>query len=144
MTDREDAATRFTRIWFVSMLLGAVFVSSCTGNSAERKPATNSATSGRIGAAQSKHGDAIIRCLSDKGWKVTDTGDSFEVDVGPEQQAAFDADDRACLAEVGASLPAPKLSEADFRHLYRHQLRMVECLRRFGYPPVDSPPSEQQ
>lgn len=124
--------------------LSVILLSTGCSGASNRSESSSSSSGGPIGAVQQAQGQEIIRCLTEKGWKVEDTGDGFEVDVGPEQQAAFDADDRACIAEVGTLVPAPKLDADDFRRLYRHQLQMVTCLEKLGYPPVGTPPSEQQ
>ena len=76
----------------------------------------------------------IVACVQGKGWTVTVTSPgSFEADIPPDQQTAYEADIRGCYIEhrVGTA-PAPPLTEDLARAEYAAQVRARQCLIDLG------------
>jgi hypothetical protein len=85
----------------------------------------------------------LAACLKEAGWTVTlDPGKGMLSEVPDAQRGAWFAAQEVCGKEFDAQFPAPKMTEENWRTLYRHQLWLVDCLEKEGFPPVSTPPSE--
>jgi hypothetical protein len=87
----------------------------------------------------------IAGCLRDKGWDATIEWDGgMHASVGPDRQAAFEADKLACWDVFGGPPPYVPPTDAQIRAIYdywAHDLR--DCLIGMGYA-IGEPPSKQE
>lgn len=84
--------------------------------------------------------DRLISCLREEGWAVALTEDGFEVEVGQDNDEAFQASETACTERIGAfPTPAPP-TEQEIEGLYALNLKAVQCLKEQGIT-VEPPPS---
>jgi len=85
--------------------------------------------------------EARTACLQDRGWDVTlDVQGAILANYPPEQEAAFEADNSACLAEAGVDVDAG-LTDAEFTTAYLWYQEIGECLTAHGWD-VPEQPSE--
>jgi hypothetical protein len=76
----------------------------------------------------------IVACVQGKGWAVTVASPgSFEADIPPDQQTAYEADLKGCYIEhrVGTA-PAPPLTEDLATTEHAAQVRARQCLIDLG------------
>lgn len=86
-----------------------------------------------------------MRCMRDAGWDEHLEPDfSLTGTVPPEQRDAYQQSSAECEAAYEAEFPMPVLTAADYRARYADELKTMKCLEHEGYPPVDSPISEQR
>lgn len=87
----------------------------------------------------------LLRCMRDAGWEVHLEPDfSLTGQVPIDQRSANMRDNEACQAAYEAAHPKPVLTAADYRARYADELKTMKCLEHEGYPPVESPISEQR
>lgn len=89
----------------------------------------------------------LLRCLREAGWEAKYDGANNTIFLGkvpPEQQERRSADEQRCSSEADAKNPARVLTDADYKDLYRQELKAMKCLEAAGFPPSQQPISEQQ
>ncbi|MCM3659119.1 hypothetical protein M3147_17835 [Agromyces mediolanus] len=86
---------------------------------------------------------ARTACLSDRGWDVSlDAQGAILANYPPEQEAAFEADNLACLEEAGVDADAG-LTDEEFTTAYRWYQEIEECLRSHGWDAPERPSEER-
>jgi hypothetical protein len=113
---------------------------SSSGVAGAPSPAARTA----YGTIPKSWGQFMVRCMSDKGWKVTLVADDqIDAQSVPEQQRVrYQQDLDDCGAIHKAAFPPPKLTEASVKDLYAQELATKACLEKLGIA-VDPPISEQ-
>lgn len=101
----------------------------------------------RFDGTPMEHFQARIACVRAAGFPVvvqeSGSGPTYYVDVPPEQQAAANAANIACLVELGEPGSGLPLTEDQLSILYDFALETRDCLLGLGYP-VDEPSSREE
>lgn len=136
-------------VLLVSISMITSTVAGCGGDAGQAPATSTSPAVPEPGASlnQSEHAAleqrSITSCLKEKGWDVSlSQGNVMDYSIPQEQEAKFRGDMTGCRDAFLAQYPRPTVGVDDWRRLYQHNLWLVECLEREGYPPVQEPPSE--
>ncbi|GAA2444411.1 hypothetical protein [Agromyces soli] len=87
--------------------------------------------------------EARTACLADRGWDVSlDAQGAMLANYPPEQEAAFEADNLACLEEAGVD-PDAGLTDEEFETAYRWYREIESCLRAHGWDAPERPSEER-
>lgn len=91
-------------------------------------------------AERSERTGALTECLEARGWPVSVDEEDTRITIGipREQEELYDADVRACGAELGIDTNNP-VSDEQLEILYAELNKMGECLEAEGYPVSEAP-----
>jgi len=96
------------------------------------------------GESLSSASNYVYKCITDKGWSVTQSWDGgIEVsseDIPAAQVDLYRADSDACWAQIDNRIAS--MSTTEISDVYELELATKDCLEAHGYE-VGSPPSEQ-
>lgn len=138
------STTRMTVRWAATaaVLVGLVGLGACSGPGAPTPatPATTAADTPRTMAG--RYLDDLAGCLDDAGITVVvdESEGSLDFEGSPAATRRYDAAYARCKTEVP---PPPSLSElttAQWRDLYRQEVRTADCVRALGQDVPEVPP----
>ena len=133
------------RMVFAAMTAATLALSAC-GSSQEPKSQDAPSAKSSVPRSYSEKSDiALQQCMGDKGWKIeVQPNGAFKANVPPDQQNKYLGDQDACVKLFEQAHPAPKLTAADYKALYKQELSTMHCLDKAGYPAAATPITEQQ
>jgi len=99
--------------------------------------------------SQAQHSDLQTRmqarCLVDKGWDVQlDENNVINYEVSQAQESKLLGDMKSCTSDFLKSYPRPTVDVEGWRRMYAHNVWLMGCLTKEGYPPLVEAPSEAE
>lgn len=144
----------YTKSATCAVLLAVVWLSGCaasphggTAPSGSPSPPASSPQAKRFEGTANDYAVALAACMTNKNWPATtgspddqEGGSSITYEYIPDdQQSAFDADQAACVDELGIWDDGLN-TEAGLRSKYDWYVGQGRCLAAAGYP-IPDPPS---